>query len=446
MTRENFQRAEALTAGLPQGITRHHALNVVADWLGLLGCGRGPVNTYLSLAMWTATVDWTTTGSPLNYRKQYVNAQELGITEKTLRNHERILEGYGVIEKRTPGNGARGLAPRGGAEIGHGISFAPTVERFPSIAAEVERMRQSRQEWEAARRRLMILKPTLMNRVEMLHEAAPAHELLEEAAALEADLPSPRAHDRVGTGELAAANAEIEELLSRIEEALEVIHRAVDNLAEESKSAEIISLKLPDPPEKSSTCPYNNTNPQKSVFVPSQPKNPKNQSSSSAESGQSGTNDPAHPRESQEFKGLPLAVSGQELVEIMSDDLKLYFDVKRGQAPHASTAEILALACIWLSRDLGINPSAWEEAEEVLGRNGAALAVAIIDRNRFHPEAPVRKPGGVLRAMVRQHRDGQLRLDLSMNALLRRHRSGQQPKDWVRPPSPENPGGGYGEV
>ena len=73
-----------------------------------------------------------------------------------------------------------------------------------------------------------------------------------------------------------------------------------------------------------------------------------------------------------------------------------------------------------MARILRVHPSAWNAACETLGPFGAALALLVIDRNRTHPRHPVHNPGGALRAMVARARDGTLRLEASLFAILRR--------------------------
>lgn len=64
----------------------------------------------------------------------------------------------------------------------------------------------------------------------------------------------------------------------------------------------------------------------------------------------------------------------------------------------------------------GISPSAWEDACTVMGKPAAAVAMAIIIQKRAADQ--IREPGGYLRGMTDRHREGQLRLDKTIRALL----------------------------
>ena len=69
---------------------------------------------------------------------------------------------------------------------------------------------------------------------------------------------------------------------------------------------------------------------------------------------------------------------------------------------------------------LGINYSAWSQAPGIMGTEGAALCVLVLDANRDHPSAPVKNPGGMLRAMTKRYETGKLNLVGSLIGLSRR--------------------------
>lgn len=76
-------------------------------------------------------------------------------------------------------------------------------------------------------------------------------------------------------------------------------------------------------------------------------------------------------------------------------------------------------AAIAILPDLGIHPSAWEEAAATMGNLAAALVVLIVDANRFRAVNPVRKPGAMLRVLTRSAQRGELNLQGSLMALGR---------------------------
>ncbi len=64
---------------------------------------------------------------------------------------------------------------------------------------------------------------------------------------------------------------------------------------------------------------------------------------------------------------------------------------------------------------MGISPDAWSQARAELGDHMSGVAIAIIYQKYSANE--VREPGGYLRRMTERHREGQLRLDLTLWSL-----------------------------
>ncbi len=87
-----------------------------------------------------------------------------------------------------------------------------------------------------------------------------------------------------------------------------------------------------------------------------------------------------------------------KLLDLVSSDMRLYVDHAPGGGGTPSISDI-DWAVLQRLRDLGINPSAYEEAVEAMGWLRAMLSVMIIDRNRDHPTKPIRNCGGALRAL-----------------------------------------------
>ena len=116
----------------------------------------------------------------------------------------------------------------------------------------------------------------------------------------------------------------------------------------------------------------------------------------------------------------------QDIRDIASDDMALWLDATedwQDALPH-------------ILHHLGVNTSAWHDACDAMGPPLAFLALVIIDRNRFHPDSPVLKPGGALRAMTRAAREDRLNLAGSILGIRSRDRKGRQPK---ASPTPRRP-------
>ncbi len=75
--------------------------------------------------------------------------------------------------------------------------------------------------------------------------------------------------------------------------------------------------------------------------------------------------------------------------------------------------------------ELGIHPSAWEEAVDILSEDAAMLCVVITDAKVADPEVTILYPGGYLRGMVRAQRTGSLNIMGSLIGLNERSRRRQ---------------------
>ncbi len=108
----------------------------------------------------------------------------------------------------------------------------------------------------------------------------------------------------------------------------------------------------------------------------------------------------------------------EKLREMASDDAVLYLDA----------LEDWRAAIPFILRERGINVSAWLDACDVMGEDIAFLALLVIDRNRYHPTAPIQNPGGAMRAFTQRAKDGKLNLALAILSIIERGRQGRQPK------------------
>ena len=75
-----------------------------------------------------------------------------------------------------------------------------------------------------------------------------------------------------------------------------------------------------------------------------------------------------------------------------------------------------------------------------MGWIDALVALVVIDRNRDHPTAPVRNPGGLLRDLARRRQAGTLDLGASVMGVWRREEGAAGPEpEGVSQGCQENP-------
>jgi replication initiation protein RepC len=87
-------------------------------------------------------------------------------------------------------------------------------------------------------------------------------------------------------------------------------------------------------------------------------------------------------------------------------------------------------AADWLRGDLGVSKSLWGEACLVMGRELAAVAIAIVSTK--DPEHFRSTPGGYFHGMVTKHVAGELHLERTIWALRNELEPGQRRKSSAR--------------
>ena len=112
-------------------------------------------------------------------------------------------------------------------------------------------------------------------------------------------------------------------------------------------------------------------------------------------------------------------LSPQRLFWLSSEEMRFYISHHQDQRAAPSAMDFIQASIDRLG-ELGINRSAYFAAQEQMGDMATALCILIIDRNRFHPETPIRNPGGVLRAMTKRHAAGVLNIVGSLIGLSER--------------------------
>ena len=107
------------------------------------------------------------------------------------------------------------------------------------------------------------------------------------------------------------------------------------------------------------------------------------------------------------------------LFYLCTEEMQLQVQISQGARKYPDERDFMNAAIDRL-QPLGIHPSAFNDAVDQMGEMAASLCILVIDRNRFHPETPIKSPGGVLRAMTRRHAAGKLQLANSIFGLINR--------------------------
>jgi len=376
---------------LPKGMTLSHLIELIerlARHLGLSGARRAVL---LRMMRQTAPADWLDPGrDPVCFRAQQDLARELGITDRTLRLHERALELLGLIRIDTAANGRRsGRQLSNGRRLG--INFRPMLESLATLLALDADHRQEAHRISVLRLECSAAKRDVKKAIERLLESKPRHPMLPDLLRRFGSWPRRYASFR-SAKDLAQHLAEVETVLEKARDCLGC-HAKTSAKAEAEHPA--ITNTIPKILE---------------TVVADDGMSPRT-------SGDGASRSALNARAEQRHDDLSW-LSPETVRAIAGPDFR--FCLEATCPTGIITERTLRSAAIILLRDLGIADVVWQEALEQLGSFRAALAVLIIDANRDHPVAPIRTPGAVLRTMVARDRAGGLDLSGALRALKRR--------------------------
>lgn len=389
---------------LPNGLSLGRVIELIERVGRRFGLGAPREKALIRLIRSTAARDWTETShDPVCYRRQTDLAKELGITERAMRAHEVQLERLGFLRIETAANGRRsGRELTGGKRLG--LNFRPLIERIGELLAVEARIRD-----EAALRTNLCLECSAAKR--------DVRQALDRLIALDPDCPD--LAKLVQRYELwpqrYAGLRTVETVETHLEEIQEVLSGALVLISCRQESSGTAESQIP-------AIQNTNLNPSVSCSGSSAGTWPsrKRDDDISFTPGPSGPGDCREQRIGDRGEsGNPDDISWltPDLVhEMAGPDFRFWLDAMANDG--AITERAMRSAAIGLRGDLGISPSAWEEAMDVFGSLRASLIILVIDANRQRPGNPIHTPGGSLRAFTRLQRAGRFNLPGALIGVL----------------------------
>lgn len=388
---------------LPQGMTISHVIELIDRVAGQLGFGGPRRAALLRMIRQTAPADWLDPSrDPVCYRPQQDLAQDLGITDRAMRAHERAIEQTGLLIIDTTANGRRsGRVLSGGRRLG--LNFRPLIDRLDWLKSldqahqdACRRIAELRLECSAAKR-------DARKSIEALLQLAPKHPAL--PGLLQRLTSWPRRYSGFNTvSALEEHMAEVLELVSEVDQIL--LCRADSSGRAEDRIPAIQNTNLKNPVICSGSS---------AEILPARMRADHNPSATMPD----GIVECVENKDERGGRGhkpeFTETFPPRQLYHMASDDMRMHLDARA--RPDRLTDRDFIGAAIASLVDLGISPSAWEDAAETMGNLGAALSVLVVDANRFRDVGPVRKPGAMLRAMTRIAARGGLNLHGSLIAL-----------------------------
>jgi replication initiation protein RepC len=408
--------------GLPDGVEYHGellaAFKAAAPRLGL---SVRLVHALDWLFRFTRPQDWDEGGRPVVWPSASMQQEALGLSESGVRNINRGLIDAGLITMKDSPNGKRygRRDHQGRITEAYGFDLSPIATRHAQFLRLAAEAKAERELIGRLRRRATIARKAIAQILETVAEYGFGGEewsrLRHETQAL---IKALRRLERpeeitIGVGSLERRQTEAR---SRLEQLLD----AVDSTP---KPAENCGHNIPTKPanysEKNTvTAPQEG----KSASAPeaSDPASdvgqaggddtqgrPTSQSSSSGptiepepQAGQ-GEKQRTPPPPDRTDSGTVLRLSIDELMRL-APRLRIYL-----KSPRPAWPEIVD-AAVWLRGELGVSKSLWGEACIAMGREQAAIAVAIVSAK---PETHFRStPGGYFHGMVMKAKTGDLNL------------------------------------
>ncbi len=306
-----------------------------------------------------------------------------GISGTTLRRHLGALVSAGLVIRRDSPNGKRyARKDRAGAiEQAFGFDLAPMLVRAEELAQMSQEVAAVQKRFRLVKERLSLCRRDVRKLISAaMEEGASGNwgEIEERYIDLAARIPrSP------STADLDRMAAEMEMLREEVINLLEV------QLKTEEKDGNAVQIERH----------IQNSKPEST-----------NELEPSLENKQDGTF--TRPARNEPLKAFPLSMVLKACPDIID------------YAPGASITswrDLMATA-VFVRSMLGISPSAYQDACDVMGQDGAAVAIAcILERGGL-----INSPGGYLRDLTRRAARGEFSLGPVLMALIRANPSGQR--------------------
>jgi len=390
---------------LPQGWERSQVETLLIEIAPVLKLGSKRLTALLYMMGRTKPKDWTSAHSePVYYAPQTETALALGKSERALRNDERALSTvHGLVDLRLKANGSRSFYGQ------CGIVFSRLIDMVPELIDLRDHMRAERDRV----RELVQLRSMYLRQMKKRIEAA-SPELIRSTdfwAATQAFESWPHSSKLRGMA-LAELEAHVEDcraLCGHVDDLYEMCPDSSGRAEENFRP--FIQEDINDHTSVKCNASIHKTTSGKPSDI---------KFSGSGPTGPAHCLEKQYGADSEAFKARFMRnMNPQRLYELAGPEMRSRIEFRRGDRSDVRELDLIEAAHDMLPY-LGINYSAWTEAVQLMGDEGAALCVLLVDANRDSPAHPVRNPGGALRGMVKRFRAGKLNPVGSLLGLSRR--------------------------
>jgi replication initiation protein RepC len=380
-------------AGLPEGVSSPGqllaALKAAAPRLGI---SPRLVHAVDWLFRFTQPQDWERGGRPVVWPSARMQQEALGLSPTQAKETNRRLIELGLVAMKDSPNGkryGRRHEKTGRIVEAYGFDLAPIAARHAEFRRLAEEGRAERAAMGRLRRRATIARKGIVQILETAAEyAIEGEEWITLARETEALTRALRAVERVDEME-----AEVTSLERRQAAARERIENLLGLVETDPKGAEnrphVYNYKLSLDPKEDTVIAAKDCSGEGEGVVRQSPA-------------------PVQPRRPE--KGMVHGIAPDELVRL-TPKLKPY--LRRSNPAWPDIVD----AADWLRHDLGVSKSLWGDACLAMGRELAAVALAIVSTKEA--EHFRTSPGGYFHGMVAKARAGELHLERTVWALRR---------------------------
>jgi replication initiation protein RepC len=384
-TAENF-------AGLPEDVESHgQLLGAFKAAAPRLGITPRLVHAVDWLFCFTQPQDWEPGARPIVWPSALMQEQSLGLSPSQVKEINRRLIELGLVTMKDSPNGKRygNRDPKGRIVEAYGFDLSPIAARYAEFEQLAEEDRAERRAMAKLRRRKTIARKAIVQIIETAQEYGFDGEewqvLARETTDLVRALKDVERPDEMETG--------VTSLERRQREARERLEALLETVETDPKQ----------PENRPHIYNYNRTlNPQEDTVIAAK--------MCSGDEGIAVSQLPAPGQPKRPEKGMVHGVAPDEL-PMLAPKLKPYL-----RRPNPTWPEIVD-AAEWLRHELGVSKSLWGDACLAMGRELAALALAIVSTK--DPEHFSSSPGGYFHGMVAKHLAGKLHLDRTVWAMRR---------------------------
>ena len=406
--------AEKFT-GLPEGVeSPGQLLAALKAAASRLGIASRLVHAVDWLFCFTQPQDWQKDSRPIVWPSASMQAIALGLSPTQVKEINRRLIELGLVTMKDSPNGKRygKRDPKGRIIEAYGFDLAPIAARYAEFQRVAVEGRAERRAMSRLRRRATIARKAITQILETAQEYGfEGEEWQVFANETEALALALKAVERVDEMEMGVRSLERRQQAAR--ERLELLLGTVETapMGTENRPHQYNYKPSPNPEEDTVTAA--------------------NKCNRAGRSGVSRSSVPVQPARAE--KGMVHGIRPDELVRL-TPKLKPYL-----RRPDTTWPDIID-AADWLRHDLGVSKSLWGNACLAMGRELAAMALAIVSTKEA--EHFRTSPGGYFHGMVAKAIAGELHLDGTVWALRQasepeRHERGRgggsrrRDADWV---------------